>query len=77
MSKFSWEDRVKALDLSNRQLMLNILWLTGLDDHQKIRLRYVLEKSIADNNEPTDGILGLIGMEELESREQAKSEYSE
>lgn len=76
-NKFYWEERVKTLDFSNRKLILNMLWLISLDDHQKARLRYVLEKSIADNNEPKDEILGLTGLEELQRREDANTEFSE
>jgi hypothetical protein len=76
-TKFAWEDRIKGLDFSNRKLMLNILWLINLDDHQKTRLRYILHKSVEDNNEPKDEIMGLMLMAELERMENAETEYSE
>lgn len=72
--KFAWEEKVKNLPIEVREVLLNILWIDDLDDHQKIRLRYILQQSLDDKAE---NVMGLIPMEELERREKAETEYSE
>lgn len=72
--KFYWEEEVKNLPIEIREILLNILWINDLDDHQRARLRYILQKSLDDK---TENVMGLIPIEELDRREKAETEYSE
>lgn len=71
--KYAWEEKVKTLPLEIKVQLLDMLWIRDLDDSQRARLRYVLQKNL-DND---DNAIGLIPIEELERRENAKTEFSD
>lgn len=71
--KFAWEETVASLPQDIKKALLSNLWISSLDDHQKARLRYILQKNLENG----ENVMGIIPMDELERREKAETEYSE